>query len=113
MPDTELKGAADRTPVHETDFDPECGQSAVLALIHALAAVQDAEPDEITPLGTIVDGDSMETLVEEYPDSAPRPLRLEATVDGWDVAIRSDGVVQIYDVQATSDSTQSAESTVS
>ncbi|WP_226022952.1 HalOD1 output domain-containing protein [Halomicrobium salinisoli] len=113
MPDTELKGTADQTLVHETDFDPESGQSAVVTLIDALTTVQDADHDEITPIGTVVDGDSMETLVERYPDSAPQPLQIKATVDGWDVTIRSDGVVRIYDAQATSDSTQSAESTVS
>lgn len=113
MTDTELKGTTDRTPVHETDFDPASDKSPVVTLANALATVQDADPGEITPLGTIVDGDSMEMLIEKYPDSAPRPLILEATVDGWDVTIRSDGVVQIYDAEAASDSTPSTESTVS
>lgn len=82
------------TPVHETTWT-ETGQAPSIAIIEALASVEDVEPTELRPLAETVDLEALDHLLLNSDEMACGPFRFH--ISGWDVYISGDGRIKICD----------------
>lgn len=87
---------SDRTPVVTTEFDGDDGRTPSEAVIAALAEAEGTAPTELDPLYDAVDGDALDRLfARERGGASPSAVRF--SVDDWNVVVRDDGTVVIFD----------------
>lgn len=83
------------TPVCDTRFGGESSRSVSVAIVEALAAAENVGPTQIDPLADEIDLEALETLVTSSDTSDAVAVRV--SLSGWNVFVRSDGVVRVYD----------------
>lgn len=84
------------TPVYNTQYEVEHG-SPVVAIAEAVATVKGVDPLELDPLYDVIDVDALDRLFAVRGETGTATTILRFTVDGWNVFIRDDGVIQICD----------------
>ncbi|WP_254762538.1 HalOD1 output domain-containing protein [Natrinema marinum] len=85
-----------------TTFDP-ADERPSEAVVTAVAAVLEAEPETLSPLYDIVDPDALNSLVDHAQRAGTNGTHLIwFTYEGLDVGVRSDGQIRIRDATAAS-----------
>ena len=104
MPST--NDSADEPESHDVrcvvTFDPTDGRPSE-AVVTAVAAVLEADPDELSPLYDAVDPGALNDLVEHAQRAAADGTHLVwFTYEGFDVGVSSDGRIRIRNATAAS-----------
>lgn len=94
----DLTHRCDRTPTVELRYE---GRTPSEAVIDALAAVQGKEAAELPPLYEAVDPEALDRLFDRDEDA--RPTVLGFTVGDWELFVRGDGTVLVYEPTETPD----------
>lgn len=84
------------SPVYETQFGGDSGRSPSVAVVEAIAAVEDVDVTELDPLFDDVDPEVLDQLFGQG-DASASTKSLKFTVDNWTVFVRGDGSVRICD----------------
>ena len=88
-------------PTYVATFDPDAGEPASEAVVSAVAALSGTSPVELEPLYEAVDPDALDSLVDHARRADAGDHELWFRYAGYDVGVRSDGRVQVYDGTAT------------
>jgi hypothetical protein len=64
------------------------------AIVKRVAALEGVDHTELVPLYECIDPDALNALVR-WAEPSARPLQIEFTYHGYDVAVTGDGVVHI------------------
>lgn len=72
------------------------GESSVtIAVIEAVAAEAECDPDELTPLYDVIDPDALERFFEAGTDGESPERRVVFEYDGHEVAVSGDGAIEV------------------
>lgn len=72
------------------------GESSVtIAVIEAVAAEAECDPDELTPLYDVIDPDALERFFEIGTDGERPDRRVVFEYDGHEVAVSGDGGIEV------------------
>ena len=89
-------------PTYVTTFDPDAGEPASEAVVAAVAAVSGAPTVDLEPLYEVLDPDALDSLIEHARRTDAGTHELQFAYAGYDVGVRSDGRIQLYDATAPS-----------
>ena len=85
-------------PTFVTTFDPDTGERASEAVITAVAALAGTPPADLEPLYEAVEPDALDSLVDHARRAdVGGTHELWFAYAGYDVGVRSDGRIQIYE----------------
>ncbi|WP_408956736.1 HalOD1 output domain-containing protein [Natrinema sp. 74] len=94
--------SASREHGYVTAFDPATERPSE-AVVTAVAAVFEAEPDDLSALYDTLDPDALDSLVDHAQRAGSAGIhRIWFTYEGFDIGVRSDGQVRIRDATAAS-----------
>lgn len=82
-----------RSATHRFEYDP-VGTPPCMAVVYALAAVQDVDPTTMPPIEDTVDTDSLDGLVRGF-DPGNGAVEVSWTQDGFAVTVSSEGAVTV------------------
>lgn len=99
MDPEEVTFQCDGTPIAETQFGPETGNTPSEAIVTALADVKDVAPTELDPLYETVDGESIDRLFTSRKEEDASPRALGFIVEKWNVVLHGSGSVIVYDAE--------------
>lgn len=73
-------------------------QSVAIAVVEAVAAEAQCEPDELTSLYDVIDPDALDAMLERAGDlDAPSSHRMAFFYAGYEVEVRGDGLIRVYE----------------
>ena len=85
------------TPVVETQFGGEEGQSASEAVLEAVAAVDGSSATDLPILHETLDPGALDQLFAERGRPSQPSKSVQFSYAGWKVLIRGDGTIQVCD----------------
>lgn len=85
------------TPVCDTRFGGEGGRSVTVAVVEAVAAAENVAPTELDPLTEHVDLEALHKLLETSSRLSGGTTTVRTTIRGWNVFVRSDGMIRVCD----------------
>ncbi|WP_418286493.1 HalOD1 output domain-containing protein [Halorubrum sp. DTA46] len=91
------------TPVADAEYDFESDNSAIEAIIWALADAVGVDPTDIPPLFDYVDPDALNALFDPSDRATDGGSLLSFQVDTWNVFVRSDGRIRVCDATQPTD----------
>jgi hypothetical protein len=92
------------TPVGETRFGKERGRPPSLAIIEALAAIEDTAPEGLDPpLYDAIDLEAVDQLFTDSDNTPTSTIVLQFSIAGWNVFVRDDGVLRVCDPDRPTD----------
>lgn len=94
---SELRVYRECTPVVDSEYDTENEESAIPAIINALADAAGVDPTELPPLFEYVDPDALNALFTASDRATDGNTLLSFQVDTWNVFVRSDGRIRVCD----------------
>ncbi|WP_415382337.1 HalOD1 output domain-containing protein [Halosimplex sp. TS25] len=89
---TDQSARADGSPAYEVDLESVEPESASVAVYRAVAALANAEPESLDPLGRTVDTDALDALLDGSGDSA---CRVTFRYQGFRVEVAADDSVRL------------------
>lgn len=92
------------TPVLETTFWSDGGQTPAEVTIEALEEVSEAGDESLPPLYETIDPDTIDELFDRKGRfAAPTDAVLQFSVEDWTVFIRGDGRIRVCDTTRSTD----------
>ena len=81
---------------YRTSFDPEA-DSVTKESVKAVAALNDADPDELPVLADYLDPEALDALFGPRPNGETRPseARIEFAFDGYEVSVYYSGTIAV------------------
>lgn len=92
-----MVGCYDGTPVCETAYDPADGEPPAVAVVDAVAAIEGTDPLDLPPLYDHVDTEALNRLFEDRAAGRGDASAFSFEYGGWDVVVRNDGSIAVYD----------------
>jgi hypothetical protein len=93
------------SPVHEARYRPDSEPSPVAAVANAVAALEGIDPVELPPLYDQVDVEAVNRLMEPSGADVWEESTVCFTVRNWNVVVRGDGQIVIFDGDETGEPT--------
>lgn len=85
-------------PVLDHQFKKgEEGQSPAEAVIEAIAEAAGVEPLELPPLYEFIDPEALDNLFQQHDSATDPEAMLVFSINKWNVFVRADGRIRIYD----------------
>jgi hypothetical protein len=97
MESDQLAVHCEATPVYEARYNPRDNASPVEAVAEAVAAVEGIDSMHLPPLYDHVDVEAMNRLITGGSDGLSGGVVLGFTVESWNVFVRGDGQIRIFD----------------
>jgi len=85
-----------REPDHSTRYDGGSDRTVAEAIVTAVAAVADEDPNSLEPLYRTVDTDALEKLLDP-PTARDEHLQVAVDYAGYRVVATGDGRVDVYE----------------
>ena len=78
------------------DYDPDGGESFCARIVRLVAVAADRNPNDLTPLGRVIDADALERFVGSAITDKPKTgVALAFDYEGYRIDIEADGTVSI------------------
>jgi hypothetical protein len=110
MESEQISVHSEATPVHEARYNPGNNASPVEAVAKALATVEGIDSTALPPLYDHVDVEAMNKLVTSGTDGVGEEFVLGFQVKNWNVFVRGNGLIRIFDTEHQSEPTPVFES---
>lgn len=85
------------TPVIDTEYGDEYGESPSEVIVEAIAAAEGVDPMELQPVYESVDLDALDDFFCRRGGAIDSEAVLSFTIDPWNVFVRGDGRIRICD----------------
>lgn len=95
MTASKLNVSRECTPVVDTRYDPEDGESPAMAIVDAVAAAENIDATELPALYDVIDTDALNRLFNS--ENIGTEAVLSFKVDDWNVFVSSDGRIRVCD----------------
>lgn len=85
------------TPVVDTHWEPENGETLAAVIAEAVAAAEGVDATELPPLYDVIDTDALNQLFSDEKGRVGTPAMFSFCIENWNVFVNADGRIRVCD----------------